>query len=630
MKVHGKSFTYNGKNVYHEGNKPVAADILFTDGKTFQQKLDDGSLKGPQGPQGVKGDTGAQGIQGIQGPKGDTGATGAKGATGATGAKGVSMRLKGAWSSTTAYVNDSNYIDLVTSGGNTYACKVSNTNQAVTNTTYWELIAQKGNTGATGPQGAKGATGATGATGPQGPKGDTGATGATGPQGPTGATGTTPTIKAGTVTTGAAGTSASVTASTSGTTTTFSFTIPRGATGATGPQGPTGATGATPTIKAGTVTTGAAGSSAAVTASTSGTTTTFNFTIPRGATGATGPQGPQGAKGATGATGATGPKGADGLTTSVTVNGTKYTHSSGNITLPNYPTLSSLGAAASSHTHNYAGSSSAGGAANSATVLATARTINGTSFNGSANITTANWGTARTITIGSTGKSVNGSGNVSWSLAEIGAAAASHSHSYLPLSGGTVTGKTNFTGGANVGKTLEVGESIWMNNNRHIVSKDTSGNNVYLVSYNSSNNFHLGSTIYDSAMTTGSTFLNGATAMYIRTVNGSIHIQPSKQTIASIDAGGINLNQRSSHKDKYSDIHRICSSNTTSGYTHSTARIGCGNSNGGCVGIEYRENDTTLYHFQVHKDSIYLNGYRLFLQTGTPTAYKAGDVWIDI
>lgn len=321
MKVHGKSFTYNGKNVYHEGNKPVAADIVFTDGKTFQQKLDDGSLKGAkgdtgaQGPQGVKGDTGEKGATGasgftwrptvdssgniswanngsttapttvnIKGPKGDTGATGpqgatgpkgdtgaqgpqgiqgVKGATGATGAKGVSMRLKGAWSSTVAYVNDSNYIDLVTSGGNTYACKVSNTNQAVTNTTYWELIAQKGNTGATGPQGAKGATGATGATGPQGPKGDTGATG---------------------------------------------------------------------------------------------------------------PQGPQGAKGATGATGATGPKGADGLTTSVTVNGTKYTHSSGNITLPNYPTLSSLGAAAASHTHNYL-------------IIKGTNTINST-----ANDTTAKWG----------------------------------------------------------------------------------------------------------------------------------------------------------------------------------------------------------------------------------------------
>lgn len=71
------------------------------------------------------------------------------------------------------------------------------------------------------------------------------------------------------------------------------------------------------------------------------------------------------------------------------------------------------------------------GNAATATILQTTRSINGTNFNGSANITTANWGTARTITIGSTGKSVNGSANVSWSLAEIGAAAASHNHTSL-------------------------------------------------------------------------------------------------------------------------------------------------------------------------------------------------------
>lgn len=56
----------------------------------------------------------------------------------------------------------------------------------------------------------------------------------------------------------------------------------------------------------------------------------------------------------------------------------------------------------------------------SANKLYTARTINGTSFDGTANITTANWGTARNITIGNTQKSVNGSSNVSWSLNEIG------------------------------------------------------------------------------------------------------------------------------------------------------------------------------------------------------------------
>ena len=205
--------------------------------------------------------------------------------------------------------------------------------------------------------------------------------------------------------------------------------------------------------------------------------------------------------------------------TDIIVNNNKVYHAG------NKPTASEIGAAASSHTHNYAGSSSAGGAANlvylprvggssvsanyqpggnrfelkefandcanmpsahwyhiltgqgsdanyntqlalgmtnnavyfrnrtsgawgnwkqlaftdssitgnsaTATKLKTARTINGTNFDGSGNITTANWGTARTLTIGNTGKSVNGSGNVTWSLSEIGAAASSHTHSSL-------------------------------------------------------------------------------------------------------------------------------------------------------------------------------------------------------
>ena len=57
---------------------------------------------------------------------------------------------------------------------------------------------------------------------------------------------------------------------------------------------------------------------------------------PKGNDGATGPQGPKGNDGATGPQGPQGPKGADGLTTSITVNGTKYNQSGGNITLPDY------------------------------------------------------------------------------------------------------------------------------------------------------------------------------------------------------------------------------------------------------------------------------------------------------
>ena len=74
---------------------------------------------------------------------------------------------------------------------------------------------------------------------------------------------------------------------------------------------------------------------------------------------------------------------------SVTVN------AQGHVTAGTNPTtLAGYGitdAAAKNHTHNYAGSNSAGGSANSAVKLATARAINGVNFDGTGNITvTAN------------------------------------------------------------------------------------------------------------------------------------------------------------------------------------------------------------------------------------------------
>ncbi|MGL5099322.1 MAG: hypothetical protein ACRC6B_04680, partial [Fusobacteriaceae bacterium] len=92
------------------------------------------------------------------------------------------------------------------------------------------------------------------------------------------------------------------------------------------------------------------------------------------------------------------------------------------------------------------------GNANTATQLATTRSINGTSFNGTGDITTANWGTSRTLTIGSTGKAVNGSGNVSWTIAEIGAAPTTHTHAYVPL---TNNGSTTILADGDSSSTTE-------------------------------------------------------------------------------------------------------------------------------------------------------------------------------
>lgn len=70
--------------------------------------------------------------------------------------------------------------------------------------------------------------------------------------------------------------------------------------------------------------------------------------------------------------------------------------------------------------------------------------------------TASKWATARTLTIGNTGKTVDGSGNVSWTLAEIGAATSGHTHT-LSLASDTGTssitlahgGKYKLTAGGN-------------------------------------------------------------------------------------------------------------------------------------------------------------------------------------
>ena len=104
--------------------------------------------------------------------------------------------------------------------------------------------------------------------------------------------------------------------------------------------------------------------------------------------------------------------------------------------------------------HVHPAQTSVSGNAGTATKLATPRTINGTSFDGSANITTANWGTARNITIGSATKSVNGSKNVTWTLDEIGASASSH--------GAHVAYGTCTTGGSTAEKVVSINDSNWV------------------------------------------------------------------------------------------------------------------------------------------------------------------------
>lgn len=64
-----KGIEKNANNYQHPAEHP-ASIVKFTDGKTFQQKLDEGSLQGEKGADGAPG---VAGVQGPKGPKGDTG-----------------------------------------------------------------------------------------------------------------------------------------------------------------------------------------------------------------------------------------------------------------------------------------------------------------------------------------------------------------------------------------------------------------------------------------------------------------------------------------------------------------------------------------------------------------------------
>lgn len=87
------------------------------------------------------------------------------------------------------------------------------------------------------------------------------------------------------------------------------------------------------------------------------------------------------------------------------------------------------------------------GNADTATTLQTARTINGTSFNGSANITTNSWGTSRTLSFTGdvTGSSaVDGSANVAtaMTLANSGVTAGTHTKVTVDAKGRVTAGTT--------------------------------------------------------------------------------------------------------------------------------------------------------------------------------------------
>lgn len=205
--------------------------------------------------------------------------------------------------------------------------------------------------------------------------------------------------------------------------------------------------GAIRTMRIGSVS-GGATASASITQS--GTEAVLNLVLPKGDKGEKGEKGDPGQDGRDGATGPTGPAGPNLVSKATQVSGFstgQVLYVNGSVVGAKTLTAAGIGAAAASHTHNYAGASSAGGAANSAVKLQTARgvTIGGTkkTFDGSADVSwtlgeigaavvdpnsgfsgaaraATQLATARTLTIGKTDRAFDGTANLNWTLADLG------------------------------------------------------------------------------------------------------------------------------------------------------------------------------------------------------------------
>ena len=91
----------------------------------------------------------------------------------------------GDWTSGNSYAVG----NIVSYNGGSYICTTAiapSTESPTLDTDHWQVLAEKGDTGARGPQGTQGPQGETGQQGPQGiqgPKGEKGDTGAQGPKG---------------------------------------------------------------------------------------------------------------------------------------------------------------------------------------------------------------------------------------------------------------------------------------------------------------------------------------------------------------------------------------------------------------------------------------------------------------
>lgn len=237
--------------------------------------------------------------------------------------------------------------------------------------------------------------------------------------------------------------------------------------------------------------------------------------------------------------------------------------------------------------------------------------INGTDFDGSADITTANWGTARNISIAdsdstNTGAavSVNGSANAILKLpATIKATLSGNATSatkatqdsdgntikstYLKLSGGTMTGTINSQ--HLIPKT---------NNTYNLGSSSIYFSNAYIKTHRTD----IGSSWVDSAKQTSAIYMGNTNAGSLKSI-ASIPSTNGRFILGSVNSGfyagyitNTNINAGTNTMTK---TNTICDE---SGNMVASGRMTCA--------------------------ALTVNGKKVFIQSGTPSGAANGDIWI--
>lgn len=237
--------------------------------------------------------------------------------------------------------------------------------------------------------------------------------------------------------------------------------------------------------------------------------------------------------------------------------------------------------------------------------------INGTDFDGSVDITTTNWGTARNISIADsdstntgTAVSVNGSANVTLKLpATIKAALSGNATSatkatqdsdgntikstYLKLSGGTMTGTIN---------------------SQHLIPKTNNTYNLgsssmyFSSAYIKTHRTDIGSSWVDSAKQTSAIYMSNTSAGSLKSI-ASIPSTNGRFILGSVNnsfyAGYITNTNINAGTNTMTKTNTICDE---SGNMIASGRMSCA--------------------------ALTVNGKKVFIQSGTPSGAANGDIWI--